>query len=82
MQRFARATTPEELLARWRSGKLDRFTPYVHQLCNAGCTEASVLHAELVKLGWRGASAPCSATRSDSATPTGHPAQHQRHPRR
>ena len=56
VQRFARATTVEELLVahRTRSHKLDRFTPYVHQRFNAGATEGSVLHAELVELGWRG----------------------------
>jgi transposase len=56
VQRFARADTPEELLVAHRSRrrKLDRFTPYVHQRWNAGCTQATVLHAELVELGWSG----------------------------
>lgn len=55
-KRFARATSPEELLVahRTRSHKLDRFTSYVHQRWNAGVTEATVLHAELIKLGWTG----------------------------
>jgi transposase len=54
VQRFARATTPEDLLVCSRSGKLDRFKSYVHQRWNAGCTEATVLHTELVERGWRG----------------------------
>jgi transposase len=54
VQRFARAATPDDLLVRGRSSKLDRFKPYVHQRWNAGCTEATVLHAELVEMGWRG----------------------------
>jgi len=56
VQRFARAATPEELLVahRNRCSKLDRFKPYLHQRWNAGCTEATVLHAELVERGWRG----------------------------
>lgn len=56
VQRFARATNPEELLVahRTRSHKLDRFMPYVHQRWNAGVTEATVLHAELIELGWTG----------------------------
>jgi transposase len=56
VQRFARATSPEELLVahRTRSHKLDRFTSYVHQRWNAGVAEATVLHAELIGLGWTG----------------------------
>jgi transposase len=56
VQRFARATNPEELLVahRTRSHKLDRFMSYVHQRWNAGVTEATVLHAELIELGWTG----------------------------
>ena len=56
VQRFAHAATPEELLIahRNRSSKLDRFKSYVHQRWNAGVTEATVLHAELIELGWTG----------------------------
>lgn len=56
VQRFARATSSEELLVthRTRSHKLDRFKSHVHQRWNAGVTEASVLYAELVELGWTG----------------------------
>jgi hypothetical protein len=56
VQRFAHAATPEDLLVthRTRSHKLDRFKSYVHQRWNAGVTEASVLHTELVELGWTG----------------------------
>jgi hypothetical protein len=56
VQRFARAISPEELLVahRTRSHKLDRVKPYVHQRWNAGVTEATVLHAELVELDWSG----------------------------
>jgi transposase len=56
VRRFARAATSEELLVahRNRSSKLDRFKPYLHDRWNAGVTEATVLHTELVELGWRG----------------------------
>ena len=56
VQRFAHAATPEELLVthRTRSHKLDRFKSHMHQRWNAGVTEASVLHTELVELGWTG----------------------------
>lgn len=56
VQRFAQATSAEELLAvhHTRSRKLDRFTPYVHRRWNAGITAATVVHAELVELGWTG----------------------------
>lgn len=54
--RLARATSIDELLVatRNRPSNLDRFKPYVHHRWNAGVTEATVLHAELIKLGWTG----------------------------
>jgi len=54
--RFTQATDVEELLVatRNRAYSLDRFKPYVHRRWNAGVTEATVLHAELIKLGWTG----------------------------
>ena len=49
--RFAHASGVDELLvARARSRKIDRFTPYLHQRWNAGVTDATVLHAELAAL--------------------------------
>lgn len=56
VQHFARAATPDDLLviALNRPSNLDRFKPYVHRRWNAGCTDAAVLHTELVELGWRG----------------------------
>jgi transposase len=56
VSRFVHATSVDELLVahRTRSHKLDRFKPYVHQRWNAGVTEATVLHAELLEMGWTG----------------------------
>lgn len=73
VQRFAQASGAEELLAahRARSHKLDRFTPYVHQRWNAGVTDASALHAELVELGWTGGLRTVQRYLARSATPTG-----------
>jgi transposase len=54
--RFTHASGLDELLVvtRNRPSNLDRFKPYVHQRWNAGVTEASVLHTELIELGWTG----------------------------
>ena len=56
VQRFARAGSLEELLARAtsRESKLDEFKPYLHQRWNEGITDAAALHAELQRRGWAG----------------------------
>jgi hypothetical protein len=56
VQRFARATSVDELLAGAmnRESKLDRFKPYICQRWNEGVTEAAVLHTELTQRGWTG----------------------------
>jgi transposase len=56
VQRFARAGSIDELLARAtsRESKLDAFTPYLHQRWNEGVTDAAALHAELQQRGWAG----------------------------
>jgi transposase len=56
VQRFARATTVDELLAkaRNRGSLLDRFKPYLHERFNAGCTDAARLTEEITARGYRG----------------------------
>ena len=56
VQRFARAGSIDELLARAtsRDSKLDQFKPYLHQRWNEGVTDAAALHAELRERGWAG----------------------------
>jgi transposase len=56
VQRFARATTVDELLAkaRNRGSLLDRFKPYLHERFNAGCTDAARLTEEITAMGYRG----------------------------
>ena len=56
VQRFARAATIDELLAKAtsRESKLDPFKPYICQRWNEGVTDAAALHAELQERGWAG----------------------------
>jgi transposase len=56
VQRFARAETVDELLAkaRNRGSLLDRFKPYLHERFNAGCTDAARLTEEITAMGYRG----------------------------
>jgi transposase len=56
VQRFARAGSAGELLARAtsRESRLDEFKPYLHQRWNEGVTDAAALHAELRERGWAG----------------------------
>jgi transposase len=56
VQRFARAGSADELLARAtsRESKLDQFKPYLHRRWNEGVTDAAALHAELRGQGWAG----------------------------
>ena len=53
VQRFARAGSIEELLARAasRESKLDELKPYICQRWNEGVTDAAALHAELREQG-------------------------------
>jgi transposase len=56
VQRFARAETVDELLAkaRNRGSLLDRFKPYLHERFNAGCIDAARLTEEITAMGYRG----------------------------
>jgi transposase len=56
VQRFARAETVDELLAkaRNRGSLLDRFKPHLHERFNAGCTDAARLTEEITAMGYRG----------------------------
>lgn len=56
VQRFAAATSADELLATAlnRSSKLDQFKPYLTRRWNEGCHNATQLHQELQAQGWTG----------------------------
>jgi transposase len=57
VRRFARADSVEELLAKPRAGRpslLDAYKPYLHERCNAGVTNASMLYREITEQGYQG----------------------------
>jgi transposase len=56
VQRFARADSIDELLAkaRNRGSLLDAFKPHLHERFNAGCTDAARLTEEITAMGYRG----------------------------
>jgi transposase len=57
VRRFVRADSVEELLAKPRAGRpsvLDAYKPYLHERCNAGMTNASMLYREITEQGYRG----------------------------
>nr|WP_232784359.1 ISL3 family transposase [Carbonactinospora thermoautotrophica] len=58
VRRFARATSPEELLVNTGTGRrpklLDEYARYLHQRWDEGCTDAAQLWQELRELGYRG----------------------------
>jgi hypothetical protein len=57
VRRFARADSVEELLAKPRAGRpglLDVYKPYLHERCNAGITNASMLYREITEQGYQG----------------------------
>ena len=57
VRRFVRAEGVEDLLAKPRAGRpsvLDAYKPYLHERCNAGITNASMLYREISEQGYRG----------------------------
>jgi transposase len=57
VRRFARADSVEELLAKPRASRpslLDAYKPYLHERCNAGVTNASMLYREITEQGYQG----------------------------
>lgn len=60
VRRFARATTPQELLVNTSTGRrprlLDAYAPYLAQRWNQGCTNAERLCQELRERGYQGKS--------------------------
>jgi transposase len=55
VRRFAEASTVDELLVnRRRDSLIDSYRPYLHQRWNEGCTDASILYAEIRNLGYTG----------------------------
>jgi hypothetical protein len=75
-RRFAHAATGDEAVARAisRPTVLDRYQPHLNRRWNEGCHDTAMLQAEISRLGYRGSSAPSTATCSRCAS-----AQHQRH---
>ncbi len=65
VRRFYRASSVEELLAKPRAGRpsvLDAYKPYLHERCNAGITNASMLHREIAEQGYQGSRGTVAAT--------------------
>jgi transposase len=57
VRRFVRAERVEEVLAKPRAGRpsvLDAYKPYLHERCNAGITNASMLYREITERGYHG----------------------------
>jgi transposase len=57
VRRFYYAETIDELLAKVKDGRpsiLDEHKPYLHQRWNDGCTNVTLLHAELEERGYKG----------------------------
>jgi transposase len=57
VRRFYYAETIDELLAKVKDGRpsiLDEHKPYLHQRWNDGCTNVTLLHAELKERGYKG----------------------------
>lgn len=58
VRRFARATTPDDLLGRNGTGRraslLEEYKPYLHRRWNAGCTNATALFEQIRARGYRG----------------------------
>jgi transposase len=56
VRKFARAATAEQVITgpSPRSSRLDRFAPYLQQRWDQGCTDATVLFAEIQAQGYSG----------------------------
>jgi transposase len=57
VRRFTRADVVDELLTKAHTGRpslLDEFKPYLHQRWSEGCTNATILFAEIRHRGYRG----------------------------
>ncbi|MGI8335164.1 ISL3 family transposase [Actinomadura scrupuli] len=58
VRRFARASSPEELLVNTGTGKrpkaIEAFAPYLRERWNLGCTNAQQLYQEIKAMGYRG----------------------------
>lgn len=81
VRRFVRAEGVEDLLAKPRAGRpsvLDAYKPYLHERCNAGITNASMLYREISEQGYRGSRGTVAAYlapfRSLGAAPPATPA--------
>jgi len=70
IRRFARAASPEELLARDDTGRrpsiLDEHAPYLHKRWDSGCTNAALLWQEIRARGYQGS---CRQVRGYLARP-------------
>ena len=73
VRRFARAASPEELLANDGTGRqasiLDEHVAYLRERWNSGCTNAAQLWQELRARGYQGGPTTSASTSPASAEP-------------
>jgi hypothetical protein len=84
VRRFYRADSIEQLLAKPRAGRpsvLDAYKPYLHELWNAGITNASTLYREITEQATRAAEAPSPPSWHHSAPSAPHHRPHRQCPR-